>query len=317
LPLPDTGNLTDRQRALLVWTEAAPDPSRPRDVLVEAQARWDNPDAAPTLLASAPPPQVTKKPIFRPSDDDEDDDDAKRRRQGRPGIPSERPLRVLVDLTGPLVESSDAVGDAKITSIETDFGSALNFEGAYFHHVDVTGGAIPAGRASRLASQGPPGGMRITFHFTPPMESMHQLTRLNGSLKLRISQNRTQTLIRNLPSRTGRKITTRELTKLDVALAAQVEEDEILLRLVEGDDSQISEVVAVDTYGDPVTGVTVTQEEGSGQAEGRMVHRLTFANGIPNEVGLAIVANSSVREVDVPFRFTDLPVPSAPGIPGL
>jgi len=41
LPLPDAGDLTDRQRALLVWTEAQPDPSRPEGVVAEAQVEFD------------------------------------------------------------------------------------------------------------------------------------------------------------------------------------------------------------------------------------------------------------------------------------
>jgi hypothetical protein len=318
LPIPDVGALSDLERAMLVWTEAESDSGLPEGLLVEAQARWDAPEAAAGLFTSAPAADGPDKPRRRYVLSDGGDDDRRQEvGRGRPGFRSERPLRVLVDLTGPLAEQADALGAAQVTSIETDFRTELNFEGAYFHHEDATGGPVAVSSSSRPAGDGPPGGMRIAFHFTPPLEPIHELARFNGSVRLRISQNRTQTLIPNLHERVGRRLTNRELTKLGIAVVARIDENQVLVRVLEGADEQISEIIAVDMFGDPVPGVVVTREESAQRAAVRQVHRLTFASGVPTGLGLRVVANSSVQTVDVPFRFTRLPVPPAPGLPGL
>src|SRR5690606_32942819 len=159
----------------------------------------------------------------------------------------------------------------QVTSIETDFRTELHFEGADFLQQDATGGPVPVGSSPRPAGEGPPGGMRIAFRFTPPLEPIHELARFNGSVKLRISQNRTETLISDLHDRLGRKLTSRELSQLGLALVARIDEDQVLVRVLEGADEQISELVAVDMYGDPVPGVVVTRDEASARIGGRRV----------------------------------------------
>ena len=315
LPIPDVGQLSDSERALLVWTPAENPPSLPQDVLIEAQARWDNPAAGSMAQLTAG--------LRRSRDDDDDDDGPSLRRRPvgsvvgvarRPGRQSQRPLRVLVDLTGPLVEAADAVGFVELTSIATEFGTELGFEGTYFRQTDASGSFISRAHNIGTNTDGPPGGIRVAFHFTPPVEPIHELARLNGSLKLRTSRNRTDTVIKNLHQRLETEIVNRELSQRGVALAAAVEGDELLVRLIKGKDEQISAIIPVDVYGDPIPGVTSTREPGKERAGGRLIHRLSFTNGVPSGVGLRIFVNSAVSELTVPFRFLNVPVPSMPGL---
>ena len=316
LPIPDVRQLSDFEQSLLVWTPSESPLSLPSEVLIEAQARWDN----PAVDSLAPATARSRRTRY---DDDDDGPSVRRRPLGstagvarRSGRLSQRPLRVVVDLTGPLVETADAVGFVELTSIATDFGRELALEGAYFRQTDASGDYISRAHNIGTANDGPPGGIRVAFHLTPPLEPINALARLNGSLKLRTSRNRTETVINNLMERLDTEIVNRDLTRRGVALAAAVEGDAVFVRVVRGNDDQISAIIPVDVYGDPIPGVTTTREEGKERAEGHLIHRISFSNGVPSGVGLRVFVNSSVNEISVPFRFVNVPVPPMPALAG-
>ena len=299
-----------------VLIEAEPGPEIPEGLSIEAHARWDDPDTKKTTIGSS----ALAQPVMRKrvTGEDKDDDSP---RASRPGLPrigvrprqSENPMRILVDLTGKAAEETDAIGKVALTSIETDMGSELIFEGAFFRNqsfwLDDGVEFLPVPLHSKSAVSESLGGLRLSFHFTPPLQPVNQILRFNGTATLRISRDRRETVITKVHDRTGRRITDRELSQLGIVLMAGIKDSQILVRLLEGNDEQISQITPVDAYGDPISGVTKTSEQGSGNARGRLVHTLTFANGVPAGVGLRVFANSGVSEVNVPFRFSNIPVP--------
>src|SRR5690606_36314082 len=168
----------------------------------------------------------------------------------------------------------------------------------------------------------PPGALRVVLNLTPPNQTIGGIAQLNGNLKLRTVRERTEAIISDLQSRVGspqkdaqvaaKPITDRELNKFGLKPVIAIEANRVMMRLLEGKDERISGVVLLDHNGISLPNVTAAIREGTGNARGRKVYAFEFPGGVPQKLGMKISVNMGVRDVTVPIRLRDLPLPPPP-----
>jgi hypothetical protein len=107
-------------------------------------------------------------------------------------------------------------------------------------------------------------------------------------------------------------VTDRELIKYGLKPAIAIGPNQIMMRLVEGKDERISGVSLLDHNGLPLSGVNASVREGSGNARGRKIYAFQFPNGVPQKIGMKISVNMGVRDVTIPIRLRDMPLPPMP-----
>src|SRR5690606_20051113 len=100
---------------------------------------------------------------------------------------SDEPLRIVIDLIGPLVESAEAVGEVDVTSVKSDIDTDLTFEGVRVE--DIEGDPVESFIAFTASGTGvaetPPGALRVVVNLTPPNQTIGGIAQLNGNMKLR------------------------------------------------------------------------------------------------------------------------------------
>jgi hypothetical protein len=104
----------------------------------------------------------------------------------------------------------------------------------------------------------------------------------------------------------------RELLKYRLKPVVAIEANRVMMRLLEGDDDKISEVKLLDLNGTPISNVQATVEAGTPQTKGHEVYLFTFAEAVPQKIGMKISINLGVKDVEVPIRIRNLPVPPIP-----
>jgi hypothetical protein len=351
LPLPEAPDLTEQQQALLVWTRGESPKDQP-DLIIEAQARWR--ELEPIVVAPIMPmnnrfgspgsgyagdydgdytdPSMEmemQSDQYAGAPDGYTDPSAGQRGgtaaggSARPPA-SDEPLRIVIDLIGPLAQSAEAIGEIAVTSVKTDIDTDLTFEGAKV--VDREGDPLDSfiditGQAAGV-SETPPGAVRVVVNLTPPNQAIGGISQLNGTLKLRTVRERTETILTDLQSRIGppqgdgqvaaKQVTDRELNKFGLKPVIAIEANRVMMRLLEGKDERISGASLLDHNGLPLTGVNSTVREGTGNARGRKVYTFEFPGGVPQKIGMKIAVNMGVRDITVPIRLRDMPLPPTP-----
>jgi hypothetical protein len=356
LQLPEAPQLSEQQQALLVWTRAESPKDQP-DLIIEAQARWRDPEpvvAVPMTPMNGrfgtpgsgypgsgsggagysgeamDPSMDMEMDTYTPPDDGT-------LSEGYPGSAggsgaggatrppaSDEPLRIVVDLIGPLAQAAEAVGEVAVTSVKSDIDTSLTFEGARVadREGDPLEGFVDVTSQTAGISETPPGALRVILNLTPPNQSIGGISQLNGNLKLRTVRERTETILSDLQSRVGppegdaamaqKMVTDRELIKFGLKPAVAIGANQVMMRLVEGKDDRISAVSLLDHNGLPLTGVNASVREGSGNARGRKIYAFQFPGGVPQKIGMKIAVNMGVRDISIPIRLRDMPLPPMP-----
>jgi hypothetical protein len=214
-------------------------------------------------------------------------------------------LHLAVDLTGPLAESAIAVGELSVETAVSESGSDLSFQSGLFNGQGLSEGWIEFDDEAPPAQDQPPNGLRVVFLFTPPEPPIEQIGQFKGTMKLRTSLDLTEAIVRNLNHRTDRRIQDRTLTRFGIEIAVAIDGKVLKFRQLEGDESRIAELFPVDQNGVQIAGVTHT----TATENENLIHYFEFAQNVPQRVGLKFLINVGVRELEVPLRFNDVPVP--------
>ena len=249
----------EQMRKPVDWVSAEDDgPSNTQlEVAIRAHADWK--DLSESLSEQPITAQKPVTPKFRFSDDD-DDDRPTRLRAGpsQSGVISDDALRVVVELQGESINMTETLGRASLSSVETDRGDELSFEGALYFENDVTDKLVAVDREASIPEIEPAAeesngdesaheAVRIEFFFTRPESPVQSLKRMNGEVTLRVARKHVETVVPNVDQRVGKKLVSRDLQSLGVIPVAVIEKDRMLVRLLEGRDEQITSLRPVDT----------------------------------------------------------------------
>jgi hypothetical protein len=316
LPLASLDQVPEAERLSLVWTSAPTTGTQapPEGLFVDAQMRW-----RPQSLSG--PQQQEQRRLQRqlpggydsePSSDDGFIEDSPLSGDGGggeavqpPRQSSDRPLQLAVDLTGPLLDTVEAVGFMTVANAKTDLDTDLQSEQPQFREMAADREFVPVSAAA--SEDQPPQGLRVLFNFTPPRNPIGEVTQFAGLLKLRSVRERTETIIHNLKDRSERPIADRELSKYGIQLVFKVDEERILMRVLKGNPDRLAALQPVDVTDQEIA--DVTQSQNTIQDGRTQVNVFEFADGVPPKVGMKVVLNLGVKDIEVPLRFSDLPVP--------
>jgi hypothetical protein len=130
----------------------------------------------------------------------------------------------------------------------------------------------------------------------------------SGSLKLQTVDEQKVVYVKNAAATAGKPINDPAVREAGLTLRVERSGNDLSVRLVKGDSNLIQSVTAVDGGGSLLPDVVV----GTMTFNNQVAYGLTFQNEMPRDAGLRITLNVGLKEVSVPFRFDDLPVPAAP-----
>ncbi len=274
LPVPSGKPLTDEQRTLVTWRASTAPAQLPDGTRVEARARW------------------SKFPTF----------DQQTNKQTHP-------LEVAVDVVGGPAQNAVAIGFLKVDQAVIG-GTPLEPKKDPFSFRDVSQEYVSIDRGFSL-DEAPPDGVQAKFQFDPPPPPAQPPTvvqTFSGSLKLQTVDEQKVVYVKNAAAAAGKPINDPALREAGLTLRVERSGNGLAVRLVKGDANLIQSVTAVDGGGSPLPDVTV----GTMTFNNQIAYALTSQSDLPRDTGLRITLNVGLKEVSVPFKFEDLPVPAAP-----
>ena len=83
-----------------------------------------------------------------------------------------------------------------------------------------------------------------------------------------------------------------------------------MVRLLKGSPDRIAEFIPVDDQGVEIADVDQATETGR---NGQSFQVFRFAGGLPPQLGLKLILNVGMKDLEVPLRIRNLPVPPQPG----
>ncbi|MBX3436325.1 MAG: hypothetical protein KF861_02460, partial [Planctomycetaceae bacterium] len=214
-------------------------------------------------------------------------------------------LQVAIDLTGDPAKTIVALGIVDISTAQTAEGDNLEFRGSSFRGANAATEWVVAAEHAAVTGDEPPNGVRVLTLFTPPDPPSDNIAQLRGTLHIRSAREQVDAVVTNLNDRLDRRIKDRNLSKFGLEFAIMIEENQLMFRLLEGSEDRIAGIFPIDQDGARIEGVVqTTTVENSNR-----IHRFTFSRRVPPRVGLKFSLNRGVQDIEIPFRFSNLPIP--------
>ncbi|MEW4526215.1 hypothetical protein [Maioricimonas sp. JC845] len=220
------------------------------------------------------------------------------------GQQQEPPLVIAVDVVGPGAENVVAVGDLEVRTamIEVDRPLKKRQDGFSF------GDGFEKVDRTFLTDSMPVDGVRARFEFEPPGSVPESIQAFSGSVALRTVREQKAVQIDRLSKFVGRRVSHVDLGKAGVQLALIDRGGQHQLSLIKGSPSRIQSIELTDDTGQVLKDTVVNRAE----INGKVFYPLAIGDHKLDGLGLKITVNVGMRDIEVPFRFLDLPVPAKP-----
>ncbi len=222
----------------------------------------------------------------------------------------EASLQLAIDLTGPVAKSITGLGELSVGAAMSAEGDNLDYEAGLFLGNDITEDWADVDALAVASGDQPPDGLRVLVLFTPPDPPIANLSQFRGTLRIRTAREQIESVVKNLNDRTERRIKDRNLGKFGIVIAVAIEDNQLMLRVLEGDEDRIAEMSPVDRSGNPISYVS----HSTGLDNGNLVHYFEFSRRVPSKVGLKFSMNLGVKEIEIPLRLRNVPVPPRPAV---
>ncbi|QDU40029.1 hypothetical protein Mal4_43830 [Maioricimonas rarisocia] len=220
------------------------------------------------------------------------------------GQQQEPPLVIAVDVVGPGAATVVAVGDLTVKTATGSNEQPLQTRDDQFSFGD----GFKAVDRTFLNDNMPVDGVRAKFEFNPPSSIPESISMFSGSVALRTVREQKAVQIDSLAKYVGKRITNSELGRAQVQLALLAQGDQRQLSLLKGTPARIHSIELIDASGNVIPDGSVSRAE----FNGKVFYSLFAGDRNVDELGLQITLNVGMRDVEVPFRFADLPVPPKP-----
>ncbi|MFG0333976.1 MAG: hypothetical protein ACF8TS_11490 [Maioricimonas sp. JB049] len=220
------------------------------------------------------------------------------------GQQQEPPLEIAVDVVGPGAANIVAVGKPTVKTATGSNEQPLQKRDDQFSFGD----GFKAVDRTFLNDNMPVDGVRANFEFNPPSSIPESISMFSGSVALRTVREQKTVQIESLEKYVGKRISNADLGRAQVQFALLAQGDQRQLSLLKGTPARIQSIELIDASGSVISDGSVSRAE----FNGKVFYSLFAGDRNVDDLGLQITLNIGMRDVEVPFRFTDLPVPPKP-----
>jgi hypothetical protein len=217
-------------------------------------------------------------------------------------------LAITLEITGDAAARAEKFGFVQITKAEDDQGKALKpLEGSGMN-TNPHDRLVDVDRDSMFfwEEDTPRDKLRIDLHLDAAARASKSLKTLAGKLKLFIIKERKEVLVADILSMQGKTIEHELLKAAGLSITVTKVEDKSKAVTLEttGNDDSLLELELVDAAGKPVNVATMTS-----MLNNQVSRTLHPVEAVPGDVRLKLTIGVGQETVEVPFNFTDIPLP--------
>ena len=217
-------------------------------------------------------------------------------------------LAVTIEITGDAAARAEKYGFIQITKAEDDQGKALKPREGFGMNFNPHDRVVDVDRDSMFFSEEekPEDRLRVTLHFDAPARSSKALKTLTGKLKLFVIKERKEVIVADILSMQGKTIEN-ELLKsigLNIKIAKVDEKSKDVTLETTGNQNSLLELALIDAAGKEINVATMTVP--LGDKTSRLLHPV---ESVPADARLKLTLGLGQETVEVPFNFTDIPLP--------
>ena len=217
-------------------------------------------------------------------------------------------LAVTIEITGDVAARAEKFGFVQITKAEDDQGKALKPREGFGMNTNPHDRLVDVDRDSMFfwEEEKPKDRLRVTLHFDAPARSSKALKTLTGKLKLFVIKERKEVIVADILSMQGKTIEN-ELLKsagLSIKIAKVDEKSKAVTLETTGNEDNLLELALINAAGKEINIATMTTTFG-----GRTSRSLQPVEAVPADARLKLTIGIGQETVEVPFSFTDVPLP--------
>ena len=217
-------------------------------------------------------------------------------------------LAVTLEITGDAAARAEKFGFVQITKAEDDQGQALKPREGFGMNLNPHDRLVDVDRDSMFAleKEKSKDRLRVSLHFDAPARSSKALKTLTGKLKLFVIKERKEVLVADILSMQGQTIEN-ELLKsagLNIKISKVDEKSKAVTFETTGNDDSLLELLLIDAAGKEINVATMTSK--LNEQISRTLHPV---ESVPADVRLKLTIGLGQETVEVPFSFTDIPLP--------
>ena len=217
-------------------------------------------------------------------------------------------LAVTIELAGAASARAEKYGFVQITKVEDDQGKALKPREGFGMNTNPHDRLVDVDRESMFfwEKTKPNDKLRVTLYFDVPARSSKALKTLTGKLKLFVIKERKEVIVADILSMQGKTIENDLLKSAGLIIKVTKVEDNSKAVTFEtsGNQDSLLELALVDAAGKGINVATMTMTLG-----GKTSRTLQPVETVPVDARLKLTIGLGQETVDVPFSFTDIPLP--------
>ena len=217
-------------------------------------------------------------------------------------------LAVTIEITGDAAAQAEKFGFVQITKAEDDQGRAIKPREGFGTNTNPHDRLVDVDRDAMFfwEETKPKDKLRVTLHFDAPARSSKALKTLTGKLKLFVIKDRKEVIVADILSMQGKTIEN-ELLK-SAGLNIKVEKVDQKTKAVTfettGNQDNLLELALIDAAGKEINVTLITMTLGD-----KTSRSLQPAGSVPADARLKLTLGFGQETVEVPFSFTDIPLP--------
>ena len=217
-------------------------------------------------------------------------------------------LAVTIELAGAASARAEKYGFVQITKVEDDQGKALKPREGFGMNTNPHDRLVDVDRESMFfwEKTKPNDKLRVTLYFDVPARSSKALKTLTGKLKLFVIKERKEVIVADILSMQGKTIENDLLKSAGLIIKVTKVEDNSKAVTFEtsGNQDSLLELALVDAAGKGINVATMTMTLG-----GKTSRTLQPVETVPVDARLKLTIGLGQETVEVPFSFTDIPLP--------
>ncbi len=217
-------------------------------------------------------------------------------------------LAVTIEITGDAAARAEKFGFVQITKAEDDQGKALKPRDGFGMNTNPHDRFVDVDRDSMFfwEETRPKNKLRITLYFDAPARSSKALKTLTGKLKLFVIKERKEVIVTDILSMQGKTIENDLLKSAGLIIKVTNVEDKSKAVTFEtsGNQDSLLELALVDAAGKGINVATMTMTLG-----GTTSRTLQPVETVPVDARLKLTIGLGQKMIEVPFSFTDIPLP--------
>ena len=217
-------------------------------------------------------------------------------------------LAVTIELAGAASARAEKYGFVQITKVEDDQGKALKPREGFGMNTNPHDRLVDVDRESMFfwEKTKPNDKLRVTLYFDAPARSSITLKTLTGKLKLFVIKERKEVIVADILSMQGKTIENDVLKSAGLIIKVTKVEDKSKAVTFEtsGNQDSLLELALVDAAGKGINVATMTMTLG-----GKTSRTLQPVQTVPVDARLKLTIGLGQETVEVPFSFTDIPLP--------